>query len=183
MNGVSLRAELALADYLSAASWPDDAVLLLESGDLILLESGSSIIYSQGLGAPDVLPSFSRGEYEAEEDQDTLPAFPRIIVSAQSATPMQRTDLTCEVQIQVELQVSADDSTRLQIRETVGRLEGLILPLFDDSGSVVLNADVDSEWGPFNAQFAVPADFGQSSVSNRSRTYQRTFSLFCSATL
>lgn len=183
MNGVALRAEQALADYFAAASWPDDSVLLLESGSQLLLEDGFSIIYSQGLGVPDALPSFSRGEYEDEDTQDTMPAFPRIIVSAQSATPLQRTDLTCEVQIQVELQVSADDSTRLQIRETVGRLEGLILPLFDDSGSSVLNADVDSEWGPFNAQFAVPADFGQSSVSNRSRTYQRTFSLFCSATL
>ena len=182
MNGVALRAELALAEYLSAASWPDDAEILLEDGNLLLLESGSSIIYSRGLGAPDVLPSFARGEYEDEDEQDTMPAFPRIVVSAQSAMPMQRDDLTCEVQIQVELQVSADDSTRLDIRETVGRLDGLILPLFDESGSAVLNAGVDSEWGPFTSQFAVPSDFGQSSVSNRSRTFQRTFSLFCSAT-
>jgi hypothetical protein len=156
---------------------------LIESGSKLLLENASSIIYSQGLGAPDALPSFSRGEYEDEDIQDTMPAFPRIIVSAQSATPLQRTDLTCEVQIQVELQVSADDSTRGQIRETVGRLDGLILPLFDDNGSSVLNAGVDSEWGPFNSQFAVPGDFGGSSIANRSRTYQRTFSIYCSATL
>lgn len=182
MNGVAPRAELAIADYLSAASWPDDSEMLLESGSLILLESGSSVILSRGLGTPDVLPSFSRGEFEDEEEQDTMPVFPRIVVSAQSATPIQRTDLTCEVQIQVELQVSADDSTRLGTRETAGRLDNLILPLFDDSGSSVLDAGVDSEWGPFTSQFAVPADFGQSSVSNRSRTFQRTFSLFCSAT-
>jgi len=182
MNGVALRAELALADYLSAASWPDDAEMLLESGDLLLLEDSGSIIISRGLGAPDVLPSFARGEFEDEEDQDTMPAFPRIVVSAQSAMPMQRDDLTCEVQIQIELQVSADDSTRLDIRETTGRLDGLIFPLFGQSGSAVLNAGVDSEWGPFSSQFAVPSDFGQSSMSNRSRTFQRTFSLFCSAT-
>jgi hypothetical protein len=183
MNGVALRAEQALADYFAAASWPDDSVLLIESGSKLLLENASSIIYSQGLGAPDALPSFSRGEYEDEDIQDTMPAFPRIIVSAQSATPLQRTDLTCEVQIQVELQVSADDSTRVQIRETVGRLDGLILPLFDDNGSAVLNAGVESEWGPFNSQFAVPGDFGGSSIANRSRTYQRTFSIYCSATI
>lgn len=182
MNGVALRAELAVADYLSAAPWPDDSEILLESGSLLLLESGSSIIYSQGIGTPDVLPSFARGEYEDDDEQDTMPSFPRIVVSATSAIPMQRTDLTCEVQVQVELQVSADDSTRVQIRETAGRLDGLILPLFDDSGSSVLDAGVDSEWGPFTSQFAVPSDFGQSSISNRSRTFQRTFSLFCSAT-
>lgn len=182
MNGVALRAELAVADYLSAASWPDDGEILLESGSTMLLESGASIIISRGLGAPDVLPSFSRGEYEDDDEQDTMPVFPRIVVSAQSATPLQRTDLTCEVQIQVELQVSADDSTRLDIRETTSRLDGLILPLFDESGSSVLDAGVDSEWGPFTSQFAVPSDFGQSSISNRSRTFQRTFSLFCSAT-
>ena len=182
MNGVALRAELAVAEYLSAASWPDDSELLLESGDLLLLEDSGSIITSRGLGTPDVLPSFSRGEYEDEEEQDTMPVFPRIVVSSSSAMPMQRDDLTCEVQMQVELQVSADDSDRLRIRETAGRLDGLILPLFDESGSAVLNADVDSEWGPFSSQFAVPSDFGQSSISNRSRTFQRTFSLFCSAT-
>jgi len=76
MNGVALRAELALAEYLSAASWPDDAEILLEDGNLLLLESGSSVIYSRGLGAPDVLPSFARGEYEDEDEQDTMPAFP-----------------------------------------------------------------------------------------------------------
>ena len=36
MNGVALRAELALAEYLSAASWPDDAEILLEDGNLLL---------------------------------------------------------------------------------------------------------------------------------------------------
>jgi hypothetical protein len=183
MNGVSLRAELALADYLSAALWPDDSVILLESGDLLLLESGSSIIDSQGLGTPSVLSSFSRGEYEDEDTQDTMPVFPRIIVSAQSAAPIQRTDLTCEVQMQAELQVSADDSTMIQIRETVGRLDNLILPLFDDTGASALNAAGNDPSGPFTAQFATPLDFGASSISNRSRTFTRTFTLYCSATL
>jgi hypothetical protein len=112
-----------------------------------------------------------------------MPVFPRIVVSSAAAMPMQRTDLTCEVQIQVELQVSADDSTRLHIRETVGRLDGLILPLFDESGSAVLNAGIESEWGPFSSQFAAPLDFGAASISNRSRTFTRTFTLYCSGTL
>jgi hypothetical protein len=183
MNGVALRAEQAVVDYLTAQTWPSDGSLLLESGSALLLEDLGAIILGYGLGAPQVLPSFSRGEYEDEDTQDTLPAYPRIIITAQSATPMQRMDSTCEVSIQTELQMSADDSRAIDIREMVGALDAYLFPLFDQTGASVLDAGTDSDWGPFVAQFAVPSEFGQSSTQNRARTYQRAFTLYCSATL
>jgi hypothetical protein len=96
---------------------------------------------------------------------------------------MQRTDLTCEVEIAVELQLSADDTDEAAVLTTVQVLDNRILPLFDDTGASALNAPSNDASGPFTAQFATPLDFGASSISNRSRTFTRTFTLYCSATL
>ena len=183
MNAVALRAEQAVADYLGGAVWPSDGFVLLESGDNLLIESGSSIIYGIGLGAPSVLTSFSHGEFEDEDEQDTMPVFPRIVVMSTNAAPVQRFDITCEVGMTCEMQVSADDTTTVELMEIMHRFDSLLADLLADSpGPSVLDATADNEFGPFTAQFCTPLDFGQSSVQNRSRTFQRSFTIFCSAT-
>ena len=160
MNAVALRAELAVADYLAAANWS-----------------------ASGAGTPTCLTSYSRGLYDDPDDQDVMPNFPRLVVSTNSARPMQRTDLTCEVEIAVELQLSADDTDESAMLTAVQVLDNRILPLFDDSGASALDAPSNDASGPFTAQFAAPLDFGASSISNRSRTFTRTFTLYCSATI
>jgi hypothetical protein len=159
MNGVALRAEKAIADYLAAGDW-----------------SGA------GAGTPSVLTSYSRGLYDDPDEQDTMPNFPRIIVSTNSARPIQRTDLSCEVEVEIEMQLSADDTDEGDILTTVAALDNIILPLFDQTGASALDAAQDDANGPFTAQFATPLDFGASSISNRARTVTRSFTLFCSAT-
>jgi len=160
MNAVALRAELAVADYLAAADWS-----------------------ASGAGTPTCLTSYSRGLYDDPDEQDVMPNFPRLVVSTNSARPVQRTDLTCELEIAVELQLSADDTDEADVLTTVQVLDNRILPLFDDTGASTLNAPSNDASGPFTAQFAAPLDFGAASISNRSRTFTRTFTLYCSATL
>lgn len=159
MNAVALRAEKAVADYLAAADWS-----------------------ASGAGTPTCLTSYSRGLYDDPDEQDTMPNFPRVVVSSNSARPVQRTDLTCEVEIDVELQLSADDTDEDDVLTTVQVLDNRILPLFDQTGASALDATTNDPSGPFTAQFAAPLDFGASSISNRSRTFTRTFTLYCSAT-
>jgi hypothetical protein len=92
-------------------------------------------------------------------------------------------DLTCEIDISIELQLSADDTDEAAVMTTVQVLDNRILPLFDDAGASALDAPTNDASGPFTAQFAAPLDFGATSISNRSRTFTRTFTLYCSATL
>jgi hypothetical protein len=160
MNAVALRAEKAVADYLAAADWS-----------------------ASGAGTPTCLTSYSRGLYDDPDEQDVMPNFPRLVVSTNSARPVQRTDLTCELEIAVELQLSADDTDEADVLTTVQVLDNRILPLFDDAGASVLDAPSNDASGPFTAQFAAPLDFGAASISNRSRTFTRTFTLYCSATI
>jgi hypothetical protein len=160
MNAAALRAEKAVADYLAAADWS-----------------------ASGAGTPTCLTSYSRGLYDDPDEQDVMPNFPRLVVSTNSARPVQRTDLTCEVEIAVELQLSADDTDEADVLTTVQVLDNRILPLFDESGASALDAPPNDVSGPFTAQFAAPLDFGASSISNRSRTFTRTFTLYCSATI
>ncbi|MEY4967297.1 MAG: hypothetical protein RL274_2880, partial [Pseudomonadota bacterium] len=103
MNAAALRAELAVADYLAAADWS-----------------------ASGAGTPTCLTSYSRGLYDDPDDQDAMPNFPRLVVSTNSARPMQRTDLTCEIEIAVELQLSADDTDEAAVLTTVQVLDNLI---------------------------------------------------------
>jgi hypothetical protein len=159
MNAVALRAEKAVADYLAAADW-----------------SGS------GAGTPTCLTSYSRGLYDDPDLEDIMPNFPRLVVSTNSARPVQRVDLTNEVEVSVELQLSADDTDEATVLTTVQVLDNRILPLFDDAGASALDAPSNDASGPFTAQFAAPLDFGAASISNRSRTFTRTFTLYCSAT-
>jgi hypothetical protein len=159
MNAVALRAEKAVADYLAATDWS-----------------------AAGAGTPTCLTSYSRGLYDDPDEQDVMPNFPRLVVSSNSARPIQRTDLTCEVEMEVELQLSADDTDEEDILTTLQVLDNRILPLFDQTGASALDADATSASGAFSAQFAAPLDFGASSISNRARTFTRTFTLYCSAT-
>jgi hypothetical protein len=160
MNAVALRAEKAVADYLAAADWS-----------------------ASGAGTPTCLTSYSRGLYDDPDEQDVMPNFPRLVVSTNSARPVQRTDLTCELEIAVELQLSADDTDEADVLTTVQVLDNRILPLFDDAGASTLDAPSNDASGPFTAQFAAPLDFGAASISNRSRTFTRTFTLYCSSTI
>ena len=160
MNAVALRAEKAVADYLAAADWS-----------------------ASGAGTPTCLTSYSRGLYDDPDLEDVMPNFPRLVVSTNSARPVQRVDLTNEVEVSVELQLSADDTDETAVLTTVQVLDNRILPIFDDSGASALDAPTNDASGPFTAQFAAPLDFGAASISNRSRTFTRTFTLYCSATL
>ena len=158
MNAVALRAERAVVDYLTAADWTES-----------------------GAGIPTCLTSYSHGLFIDPDEQDTMPDLP-IVVQATSARPVQRFDSTCEVEISIEFQFSADDTSESQILSSMQVLDNLLLPLFDQTGASALDAETNDPSGPFTAQFAAPLDFGASSISNRSRTFTRTFTLYCSAT-
>jgi len=158
MNAVALRAERAVVDYLTAADWTES-----------------------GAGIPTCLTSYSHGLFTDPDEQDTMPDLP-IVVQATSARPVQRFDSTCEVEISIEFQFSADDTSESQILSSMHVLDNLLLPLFDQTGASALDAATNDPSGPFTAQFAAPLDFGASSISNRSRTFTRTFTLYCSAT-
>lgn len=160
MNSAALRAERAVADYLSAATWT-------------------------GVTEPTFLASYDRGANAAqsEESRDTMPAFPYAIIRATSSNPVHPHDLTHEIGLTVDLFLSADDAEASAVLATVGTLEGLIRELFDTSGATVLNAAADNANGPFQAHFAFPGDFGGSSIEGRARVFSRNFTLFGSATL
>jgi hypothetical protein len=159
MNSAALRAERAVADYLAAATWTD-------------------------VTEPTCLASYDRGALSAqsEETADSMPSFPYLIVRATSSNPVHPQDLTHEIQITVDLHLSADDAEASGVMKTVGLLEGLIRELFED-GSTDLNAAADNANGAFQAHFAFPGDFGGSSVEGRARVFNRTFTLFGSATV
>jgi hypothetical protein len=160
MNSAALRAERAVADYLTAATWTD-------------------------VTEPTCLTSYDRGALSAqsEETADSMPSFPYLIVRAASSNPVHPQDLTHEIVLAVDLYMPADDAEASGILKTVGLLEGLIRELFDTNGAAVLNAAADNANGAFQAHFAFPGDFGGSSVEGRARVFNRTFTLFGSATL
>lgn len=159
MNAVSLRAERAVVDYLTAGDWSES-----------------------GAGVPTCLTSYSHGLFADQDEEDTMPDLP-IVVQASAARPVQRFDTTCEVDISVEFQFSADDTSESQILSSMQVLDNLLEPLFDDNGASVLDATAEDASGAFTAQFAVPNDFGGNTISNRSRNFARTFTLYCSATI
>jgi len=160
MNSAALRAERAVADYLAAGTWTD-------------------------VTEPTCLTSYDRGIFTeaSEEVRDTMPAFPYLIVRSMASNPVHPQDLTHEMVIAVDLYLSADEATAANVLKTVGLLEGLLRELFDDGGAADLNAAADNANGAFQAHFAFPGDFGGSSVEGRARVFNRTFTLFASATL
>ena len=159
MNNCALRTERAVADYLDGSSWT-----------------------ASGLGKPTILVSYGHGANMDEGLEDTMPAFPRIVITATSSTPVMPTDLTHQIEVQVDLQISADDTYEGDILSTVGTLQNLILPLFDDSGASALTVGATNASGPYTAFFAVPGS-GESSVDGRGRTFTNTLTIFGAATI
>jgi len=159
MNNCALRTERAVADYLEGCNW-----------------TGS------GLGKPTILVSYGHGANIAEYLEDTMPDFPRIVITATSSTPVMPTDLTHQVEVQVDLQISADDTYEENILSTAGTLQNLILPLFDDGGASALTVGATNASGPYTAFFAVPGS-GESSVDGRGRTFTNALTIFGTATI
>ena len=159
MNGVAMRTERALADWLAAQDWS-----------------------ASPLGTPSCLTSYGHGAFNDPDLEDRMPDFPRVVISVTQSNPVMPKDTTCEMSVRIDLQVSADDSTETQILSVVRVLENALQDLFIEGGASVLNASVYNDNGPFTAQFATPTDFGSTNVSDRSRVFSRTLTLFASAT-
>lgn len=158
MNAVALRAERALADWLAAQDWS-----------------------ASGTGTPTCLPSYGHGAFTDFDREDQMPDFPRIVVRASSTVPIHPIDRICEIDLSAVLQISADDTTENNLLKTVQVFEDLLQYLFVDDNVSELSAGDDSPHGGFDAQFAVPVDFGVSDTSERARTFTRTMTLFAAA--
>lgn len=158
MNAVALRAERALADWLAAQDWS-----------------------ASGTGTPTCLTSYGHGAFADFDREDQMPDFPRIVVRASSTVPVHPIDRTCEIDLSAVLQISADDTTENNLLKTVQVFEDLLQYLFVDDNVTELSAGDDSPYGGFDAQFAVPVDFGVSDTSERARTFTRTMTLFAAA--
>lgn len=159
MNAAAIRAERAIADWFGTIDW------------------SSSL-----LGTPSFLTSYGKGAFNDPDLEDQMPDFPRVVISVTQSNPVMPKDTTCEMSVRIDLQVSADDSTETQILSVVRVLENALQDLFIEGGASVLNASISNDNGPFTAQFATPTDFGSTNVSDRSRVFSRTLTLFASAT-
>ena len=158
MNAVALRTERALADWLAAQDWS-----------------------SSPLGTPACLTSYGHGSFNDPDLEDQMPDFPRIVVRASTAVPVHPLDRTCEVDVSAVLQLSADDTSEAHLLAVVQIFENLLQYLYVDGNISELNADDTDPAGGFNAQFAVPVDFGVSDTSERARTFTRTMTIFAAA--
>jgi len=158
MNAVALRTERALADWLAAQDWS-----------------------SSPLGTPACLTSYGHGAFNDPDLEDQMPDFPRIVVRASTAVPVHPLDRTCEVDVSAVLQLSADDTSEAHLLAVVQIFENLLQYLYVDGNISELNADDTDPAGGFNAQFAVPVDFGVSDTSERARTFTRTMTIFAAA--
>jgi hypothetical protein len=159
MNAVALRTERAIVDWLIGIDW-----------------SASPI------GAPACLTSYGRGAFEDPDVEDVMPQFPRLVVAVSNAVPVTPFDTTCEMEVRVELQLSADDTNESSMLGITNVLDASLQDLFLDGGANILTVGETHQDGPFTAYFATPSDFGSTDVSERSRVFQRTFTLFASAT-
>ena len=158
MNAVALRTERALADWLSAQDW---------SASLI--------------GTPTCLTSYGHGAFSDPDLEDRMPDFPRIVIKSINATPVFPTDRSCEIDISVTLQVSADDSSEPAILSIVQIFDNLLQYLCKEGNASSLNADDADLSGAFTAMFVLPSDFGSSDTSDRARTFSRSLTIFAAA--
>lgn len=181
MNAVGLRTEIAIAEYLSNSQWPNDSDILLESGSLLLLEDGGSIISSRGFGVPNVLTSFEGGGFEVEDQAEGMPTFPRIVVRSTSAIPEHPFDRTCQIDITTTLQLSADDTNQNYMMISVQAYDDLLQRLFVDGNISDLDSNEDHSYGGFLAQYATPTDFGVSEINERARNFTRSMTIFAAA--
>jgi hypothetical protein len=110
-----------------------------------------------------------------------MPDFPRIVVRASTAVPVHPLDRTCELDVSAVLQLSADDTSEPHFLAVVQVFENLLQYLYVDGNISELNADDTDPSGGFNAQFAVPTDFGINDTSERARTFTRSMTIFAAA--
>jgi hypothetical protein len=110
-----------------------------------------------------------------------MPSFPRIVVRASTAVPVHPLDRTCEIDITATLQLSADDTSESHLLATVQIFENLMQYLYVDGNISELNALDTDPSGGFNAQFAVPVDFGINDINERARTFSRSMTIFAAA--
>ena len=132
MNAVALRTERALVDWLAAEDW-----------------SASPI------GTPSCLTSYGHGAFADPDLEDSMPAFPRIVVRASTAVPVHPLDRTCEVDVTAALQLSADDTAEYQALAVVQIFENLLQYLYVDGNIAELNADDTNPSGGYNAQLTL----------------------------
>jgi len=158
MNAVALRTERALADWLAAQDWS-----------------------ASPLGTPACLTSYGHGAFNDPDLEDQMPDFPRIVVRASTAVPVHPLDRTCEVDVSAVLQLSADDTSEDHLLAVVQIFENLLQYLYVDDNILELNADDNDPAGGYNAQFAVPVDFGITDTSERARTFTRSMTIFAAA--
>jgi hypothetical protein len=90
-------------------------------------------------------------------------------------------DRTCELDVSAVLQLSADDTSEPHLLAVVQVFENLLQYLYVDGNISELNADDTDPSGGFNAQFAVPTDFGINDTSERARTFTRSMTIFAAA--
>lgn len=158
MNAVALRTERAFVDWLASQDWSSSPV-----------------------GTPHCLSSYGHGAFSDPDIEDSMPDFPRIVVRASSTMPVHPLDRTCEVDVSLTLQVSADDTSESQILGICQIFENLLQYLCVDGNAAELNTTDDSEYGGYNAQFIIPVDFGISDTSERARTFTRSMTVFAAA--
>jgi hypothetical protein len=158
MNAVALRTERALVDWLAAEDWSESPI-----------------------GTPTCLTSYGHGAFADPDLEDQMPSFPRIVVRASTATPVHPIDRTCEIDITATLQLSADDTSEAQALAIVQIFENLLQYLYVDGNIAELDTDDTDPSGGFNAQFAVPVDFGINDISERARTFSRSMTIFAAA--
>lgn len=160
MSATPLRAERAIADFLTAANW------------------------GEGVTAPKALASYDLGQESAQDDgvRNTMPDLPYVVIRTTASQSVHPQDRTQEMTVSLDLYVSADDVNPVAAASLAGTLDDIILPLFDTDGAAVLNAAVDHADGPFTAQYAFPGDLGGSSVEGRARVFNRIITLIGSAT-
>ena len=158
MNGVALRTERALVDWLAAQDWS-----------------------ASPLGTPTCLTSYGHGAFSDPDLEDQMPDFPRIVVRSSNAVPVHPIDRTCEVDITATLQLSADDTPEYNVLATVAAFEDILQSLFVDDNISELNAGEYNPSGGIVAYFATPTDFGINDTSERARTFSRSMRIFAAA--
>ena len=158
MNGVAMRTERALADWLAAQDWS-----------------------ASPLGTPACLTSYGHGAFNDPDLEDRMPDFPRIVIRSSTAVPVHPIDRTCELDVTATLQLSADDTSESDALLTVAAFENILQPLFVDDNISDLNVGDDNASGGFTAFFATPTDFGVNDVNERARTFSRSMTIFAAA--
>jgi len=158
MNAVALRTERAMVDWMIGEDWS-----------------------SSPLGIPNILTSYGHGAFDNPDLEDQMPSFPRIVIRSTSCVPVHVTERTCEVEIAVTLEISADDTSEANLLATVQVFDDILQSLFVDGNVSDLDADDLNPSGAYTAMFAVPVDFGVTDINERARTFTRTMTIFAAA--